>query len=109
MFLVGGSSMADPAADSSVPLVKPPPLFQKKCSLCHANGEGNPAMSKMLHTDPAIMNLTQSKLSEDEIHQLLKSGRKRMPSFAYLSADEANEVTAFVLKLRTPAPQKNPS
>jgi mono/diheme cytochrome c family protein len=108
LFLARSAAAATDPGDAGAS-VTPPPLFQKKCAMCHANGEGNAAMAKMLHAPPEKMNLHLSQASAEDIHKLLKSGRNKMPAFGYLTPDQVNEVTSFVLKLRSSAPEKAPS
>ncbi|HVO32572.1 MAG TPA: cytochrome c [Elusimicrobiota bacterium] len=80
-------------------------LFEKKCSLCHADGHGNEKMAGMLHTDPAKMNLTKSQATPDQITKILATGRNKMPSFKYLTADQIKDLTAYVISLRAKQPQ----
>lgn len=69
-------------------------LYATYCTTCHGvdrNGSGN---------NPSLIDINK-KYSADQVHQLLRSGRRMMPAFAHISAVERNAIVSFVLNLET--------
>jgi quinoprotein glucose dehydrogenase len=67
-------------------------LYQSKCMSCHApnrQGGGN---------NPSLININR-KLKEEELYQLISSGRRMMPAFKQLSLEEKKAIGAFVLDI----------
>ncbi len=67
-------------------------LYQSKCMSCHApnrQGGGN---------NPSLVNINR-KLKEEELYQLISSGRRMMPAFKQLSLEEKKAIGAFVLDI----------
>jgi mono/diheme cytochrome c family protein len=79
----------------------PPELFQKKCAMCHGTGQGKPAMAKMLHVEPEKMDLTQLKLSDDDIRKTITTGNNKMPAFKSLSDPDLKVLVDYINQLRT--------
>jgi mono/diheme cytochrome c family protein len=78
----------------------PPTLFQQKCVLCHGTGQGNAAMSKMLHVEPAKMDLTQLKISDEDIRKTITKGKDKMPAFGYLTQPQIKDLVDYIDHLR---------
>src|SRR4030095_16442932 len=65
-------------------------LYQKYCISCHGadrNGTGN---------FPTLINL-QTRYRHDDILSLLSTGRRMMPSFNYITPEEKEAITSFIL------------
>lgn len=67
-------------------------LYTQYCMNCHA------ADKKGGGTNPNLLNV-KNKYTENSAYQLLKTGRRMMPSFAHLSASECKAIISFVLEL----------
>ena len=67
-------------------------IYNNGCAPCHG-AKGDAGVG-------GAGNLTASKLSDEEIYAIIKSGKNSMPAFGYLSENEINEVTVFVKTLR---------
>ena len=68
-------------------------LYQKYCISCHGadrKGTGN---------FPTLINL-QTRYRDADIISLLSSGRRMMPSFNYISKEEKDAITSYVLELK---------
>ena len=66
-------------------------LYQKYCMSCHGidrKGAGN---------FPTLVNL-QSRYRDEDILSLLSTGRRMMPSFNYITSEEKEAITSFVLE-----------
>jgi len=73
-------------------------LFIKNCAACHrADLSGNP---------PAFPSLKEVKtrMTKEQIINLLKTGRNNMPSFAWLSDTERKALTGFLYGENTESP-----
>jgi mono/diheme cytochrome c family protein len=77
----------------------PPTIYQQKCAMCHGTGQGNPAMSKMLHVDPTKMDLTQLKLSDEDIRKTITKGNGKMPAFGFLTEPQIKDLVAYIDQL----------
>ena len=65
-------------------------LYQKYCISCHGadrNGAGN---------FPTLVNL-QTRYRDNDILSLLSTGRRMMPSFNYITQEEKEAITSFIL------------
>lgn len=76
-------------------------VYTKTCKACHgAQGEGNPAIAKMLKVPipPLGSPAVQSK-SDDDMKKDIVAGKGKMQPVKTLSAGEAQNVVAFVRTL----------
>ena len=67
-------------------------LYQSKCMSCHApnrEGSGN---------NPSLLNINR-KLNEEQLIHLIATGRRMMPAFNQLAAEEKKAIASFVLDL----------
>lgn len=97
MALVAASSFGQPDNKSAA---KGQEIFQEQCVGCHGpDGNGQTDMGKKL----GAANLTSSavqQLSDSELEKVVKSGKKKMPSFDQkLSDDDIKSVIAYVRQL----------
>lgn len=96
------------AAAAPAPKAGGAKIFAAKCTTCHGkDGKGRAAMAKMYKLkDPAVLNLTETKLTEAELAKVVTNGRNKMPSFkGKLKEAKIAEVVGYV---RTLAPAKAP-
>jgi cbb3-type cytochrome c oxidase subunit III len=74
-------------------------LFKQKCSMCHgADGKGYAALKTPDFTDPKV----QASLTDQEIAQTIKNGKKgtAMPAFAdKLSDDQIQSLVTYIRSL----------
>ena len=74
-------------------------LFKQKCSMCHgADGKGYSALKTPDFTDPKV----QASLTDKEIVETIKNGRKgtAMPAFAdKLSDDQVHSLVTYIRSL----------
>ncbi len=69
-------------------------LYSKHCSACHGadrKGTGN---------NPTILGI-EKKYNEKSFNELLVTGRRMMPAFAYLSEQDSKAITSFILNSKT--------
>ncbi len=67
-------------------------LYQTKCMSCHApNREGG-------GNNPSLININR-KLKEEELNQLISSGRRMMPAFKQISLEEKRAIGSYVLDI----------
>ncbi|WP_109677690.1 pyrroloquinoline quinone-dependent dehydrogenase [Dyadobacter jejuensis] len=71
-------------------------LFNTSCSGCHAltAKDKSPATAQSY---PSLENIG-SRLTRQQINELIRTGRNRMPSFQHLSANERDSLLDFLLK-----------
>lgn len=68
-------------------------LYQKYCISCHGadrKGTGN---------FPTLINL-QARYRDADIVSLLSTGRRMMPSFNYISKEEKDAITSYILEIK---------
>jgi cytochrome c oxidase cbb3-type subunit III len=74
-------------------------LYKKRCSMCHGvDGKGYAALKTPDFTDPKF----QASMTDQEIADVIKNGKKDtpMPAFAdKLSDDEINSLVAYIRSL----------
>ena len=69
-------------------------LYQSNCMPCHGpNREGG-------GNYPALLNLN-TRLSENQLLQLIVTGRRMMPAFKQLSVEQQKAIAAFVLDIQS--------
>jgi mono/diheme cytochrome c family protein len=77
-------------------------LYTAKCAACHgANGEGKPAIAKM-------MNVTQKHLASKEVQaksdadlkKVILEGQGKMKPVASVTAKQADDIVAYVRTLK---------
>jgi quinoprotein glucose dehydrogenase len=67
-------------------------LYQSKCMSCHApNREGG-------GNNPSLININR-KLNEQQLSQLISTGRRMMPAFNQLDSVEKKAIASFVLDI----------
>ena len=92
LLVFGLALQAGPAPDGG-------DLFKEKCSMCHgADGKGYAALKTPDFTDPKV----QASLTDQEIAQTIKNGKKgtAMPAFAdKLSDDEIQSLVTYIRSL----------
>jgi quinoprotein glucose dehydrogenase len=69
-------------------------VFQRDCQVCHGADRAG------TQTGPTLLTVA-GRLDAVAIREVLAGGRGSMPAFSHLSADDADQVTAFLL---SPAP-----
>ncbi len=75
-------------------------LFNANCSVCHGlSGKGSPEdKSTGAQAYPDLTHVGK-RLSKDQIHSLLMTGRGRMPSFSHLAQADREAIVNFLLNL----------
>lgn len=74
-------------------------VYAAKCRACHgANGEGNPAMAKMLKVEMKPLS-DAAGMSEADLKKVITEGQGKMKPVAVSGADLDN-VVAFVKSLK---------
>ena len=69
-------------------------LYQSKCMSCHGpNREGG-------GNYPSLVNVNR-KLKEEQLYQLISTGRRMMPSFNQLDSQEKKAIASFVLDINS--------
>jgi len=72
-------------------------LFNTTCSVCHGlSGKANPD-AKAAQAYPDLSDVGK-RLSQAQIHDLLTTGRGRMPSFQHLAKADREAIVDFLLK-----------
>jgi len=93
LLIFGLTVQAGPAPDDGAD------LFKQKCSMCHgADGKGFPALKTPDFTDPKV----QASLTDEEIVETVKKGKKGTPMPAFegkLSDDQINSLVVFIRSL----------
>lgn len=77
-------------------------VFAKKCKTCHGdNGQGNEGMAKLLKTTitPLDSEEVQTK-SDADIKMIVVEGKGKMKPVKDISADDINNVIAYVRTLK---------
>ena len=68
-------------------------VYQGNCMGCH----GAELQGSNFHGNaPELVNLAE-RLNEEQVHEMVKSGKGAMPSFAFLTDTQINAVSAFLL------------
>jgi quinoprotein glucose dehydrogenase len=68
-------------------------LYQKYCTGCHGADRKNSG-------DFPILTNLQSRYRDADIVSLLSTGRRRMPSFNYITKEEKEAITTYILELK---------
>ena len=69
-------------------------LYQSKCMSCHGpNREGG-------GNYPSLVNINR-KLKEEQLYQLISTGRRMMPAFNQLANEEKKAIASFVLDINS--------
>jgi quinoprotein glucose dehydrogenase len=77
-------------------------LFNRNCSVCHGLGGDEKKATAQAYPD---LTHVGKRLSQEQIHALLSTGRGRMPSFGYLPQTDRDAIVAYLLHLDAkPAP-----
>ena len=77
-------------------------LFASKCAPCHgANGEGKPAIAKMLNATMAPLSSKQVQAHTNaEFKKIITAGQGKMKPVAGLKDAEIDDIIAFVRTLK---------
>ena len=76
-------------------------VYNQSCKGCHGmNGEGNPAMAKMMHVKmlPLGSKAVQAK-SDAQLKKDITDGVGKMPAMKSLSANQVEDVVAYIREL----------
>lgn len=94
VFWPTASWAADAAAGKAV--------YAKKCQMCHAaDGQGNAGMAKALKTEIKPLGSAEVQAKRDaDIKKIIAEGTGKMKPIAGLTADDADNVVAFVRTLK---------
>ncbi|UCF37598.1 MAG: cytochrome c [Acidobacteriota bacterium] len=77
--------------------------FMKRCKMCHgADGQGNPAMARMLKVEfkPMDSDYVQKK-PDSEIKEIVTSGKGKMVAVRGVSGDELENIIAYIRTLKS--------
>jgi len=99
LFIAGAGLLVANLSYNAAPPPDGAALFKKNCSMCHnKDGKGFPALKTPDFTDPKF----QSSMTDKEIEETIKNGKKKtaMPAFKdKLKDDEIQAVVAYVRSL----------
>jgi mono/diheme cytochrome c family protein len=92
--IAGYTSSGEPDAGKAV--------YIKKCKMCHgADGQGNPAMARMLQVEFKAMDSPEvQKLKDDEIKEMIAKGKGKMAKVRGVSDQEIADVIAYLRSLK---------
>ncbi len=111
VFYVNGNNMLwwlkmrdSRTGGKGVALTRGAALFNSNCSVCHGLGGNGKAESSTNEAYPDLTNVGK-RLSKEQIHAVLATGRGRMPSFGHLPEKDREALVNFLLNLEAkPAP-----
>lgn len=73
-------------------------IFEQKCKACHgADGTPNAGMAKMF---PTMRPLGSADVQSEDIKAIITTGKGKMKPIAGLSADQVDNVVAYVHSLK---------
>jgi len=77
-------------------------VYDSKCKSCHgANGQGNPAIAKMMKVEMRALGSKEVQaLSDDDLKKIVTDGKGKMKGVPGLSAAQVGDVVAFVRTLK---------
>ena len=77
-------------------------VYTAKCAVCHGpNGEGKPAMAKMLNaTMPALASKEVQAKTDAQLQAVILKGQGKMKPIAGVTEKQAADVVAFVRTLK---------
>jgi quinoprotein glucose dehydrogenase len=75
-------------------------LFNANCAACHGLGTQKSRAEKTAQAYPDLTNVGQ-RLKAGQIHEILTTGRGRMPSFQHLANSDREALVRFLLKQDT--------
>jgi len=77
-------------------------LYTAKCAPCHgANGEGKPAIAKMMGvTQKALGSQEVQARSDADLKKVIMEGQGKMKPVAGVTAKQADDIVAFVRTLK---------
>ncbi|RME92193.1 MAG: pyrroloquinoline quinone-dependent dehydrogenase [Verrucomicrobia bacterium] len=85
------------AGTNAVPLTSGQQIFNRICAACHGlDRRGDPT-----RTIPSLIGV-ERRLTKDQVHSLLQTGRGVMPSFGFLSEWQRESVVAFLFGEEAP-------
>lgn len=76
-------------------------VYARSCQGCHgANGEGNPAIEKMMHVKLRALGSKEVQAKSDaQLSKDIKDGIGKMPAQKSLSAKEVADVVAYIREM----------
>lgn len=76
--------------------------FMKRCKMCHgADGNGNPAMARMLNVEFKAMDSDYIQKKKDaEILEIVKTGKGKMVAVRGVTDEEVKHIIAFIRSLK---------
>ena len=77
-------------------------LYTAKCSACHgANGEGKPAIAKMLNvTLPPLASKEVQAKSDADLKKVITAGKGKMKPVSGVTEKQADDIVAFLRTLK---------
>lgn len=83
-------------------------VFMNQCSICHgADGSGKTPMAQSLNvTIPDYRSETVQSLTDEDIKKVITEGKGTMPPVANLSAEDINNVIAFIRSFPLQQPEQ---
>lgn len=69
-------------------------VFQSNCAVCHGSS-GNESSSEF----PSLEDIDQ-RLSQEEVNDMIRTGRGRMPGFPQLSEEDRQAIVAYIFNLQ---------
>jgi mono/diheme cytochrome c family protein len=77
-------------------------VYTAKCAQCHgANGEGKPAIAKMMNvTQKALGSKEVQAKSDADLKKVILAGQGKMKPVAGVTEKQADDVVAFVRTLK---------
>ena len=79
-------------------------VFATSCKTCHgAQGEGNPAIAKVLKTEiPNLGAKEVQDLSDEQLKTIVADGKGKMKPVKAVSGKQLDDVVAFIRSLAKP-------
>lgn len=76
-------------------------VYLKRCKMCHgADGEGNPAMARMLKVEfKALDSEYVQNLSDEELKSVITKGKGKMAAVRGLDEQDVTDVIAYLRSL----------
>ena len=77
-------------------------VYMKRCKMCHGtDGNGNPAMARMLSVEFKSMSSPEVQALEDEaISEMIKKGKGKMAKVRKITDDEIAKVIIYLRSLK---------
>ncbi len=77
-------------------------VYDSKCKACHgATGQGNPGIAKMMKVEMRALGSKEVQAQSDaDLKKIITDGKGKMKPIAGLSAQQVDDVVAFVRTLK---------